>query len=93
MFHADAYSHVTFLICSLRGCLHDTVVTFLIVQVYLAPSLRSVFDSNVPKSHSGTSHTGASSPQLLFWNNSFIPDLKLVVTVSCIMQTMYNHSV
>ena len=62
----------------LRGCLHDTGVTF-------APARSK-------NSHVGATHTGASSPWLLHRSENFVPARNLE-TVSCKRLTTTRSSV
>ena len=68
----------------LRGCLHDTVVTFIPVRVHSSFLLWlciRLHDTST-KSCTGASHTGASSPRLLYRGEIFIPVRKLI-PMSC----------
>ena len=60
---------------SLRGCLHETGATFIPVRVHSGSLLWlyiRLHDTST-KSHTGASHTGASSPQLLYRSEIFAP--------------------
>lgn len=69
---------------TLRGCSHDTRVTIIPVQVH--PGFLSWLcihlHDTTRKCHTRPSHTGASSPQLLYQSKSLIP-VQNLVTVPC----------
>ena len=68
----------------LRGCLHDTGATFIPVRVHSGSLfwLCIRLHDTTTKSHTGTSHTGASSPRFLYRSEIFTPVRKLV-PMSC----------
>ena len=71
---------------SVRGCLHDTSATFILVRVHSGSLLClciHLHDTSTT-SHTGASHTGSSSPQSLYQSKIFISVQKLIpVSYKC----------
>ena len=59
--------------CALRGCLHDTGVTFVLAGVHSSsPSwLLICLHDTTMKRHTGASHHNVSSPRLLYRRENF----------------------
>ena len=71
-----------------RGCLQDIGATFEPARVH-SDSLSWLYiclHYTATKCHPGASHTGVSSPRLLYWRENFTP-VRNFVTVSCKRET------
>ena len=77
----------------LRGCLHDTGVTEAPVEVHSSSLswLSICLHDTITKCHAGMSHSGVSSPWLLYWSKNYtLVQNFTMVSCKCKMTTCFS---